>query len=321
LTCAASEVQAARDAFNDLALAVRSLSSRTRADLRQEFVLARRDKFLTGLGSPGRARDLADANKLLSEALGADEDWESLRREVCAELLAGVRRLLQQFRERIIAELDERAFKALELGEWVDRGPRPQHVHRFLRVRLTPEQWPTVENPWEDAGGSRQPDEHYYVAERVVSAGDVHPGSLWPRQVLGLCNELRFTKEQTDEVGRLLQDVRPENLVDAVRALDRLIRRALNPSTVLPSWLQVDLTNKVVTVDGVPHTVDFEVAVLVQYVAAAEGEAVSLTKLAASDRRLETLPRADKVLNKTQHRFIKKFISGEGGKGYRLTRR
>src|SRR5262249_41019847 len=114
--------------------------------------------------------------------------------------------------------------------------------------------------------------------------------------------------------------IEPGTLVEVVRALDRLIRRALNPSTVLPSWLQVDLANSVITVDGVPHTVDFEVALLVQYVGAAAGEVVSLKKLAVEDVRLECLSRADKALKKKSHRFIKRFIQGEGGKGYRLTR-
>jgi hypothetical protein len=315
------QVEAARREFDNLALGVRGLTSRTPPLSLQAIVLSRRDEFERALQSFERHRELESHIDRQREALGAIEDLEDLRQEACKVFLACPRALIRQLRARVVAELDESAARALELGEWVDRGVRPENVHRFMRFRPRLYQIPHVEDPWLDSGTTPHADDYNYLADHSVEPGELPPDSIWSRQVLQLCSELKLAQKHMDEVSGLLEQKPPEDLVSTVNAFDEVIRRALARPVILPDWLRIDLDHSVIYVDDVPHTVDLEVALFVQHVAAAGEKLVSFPTLKAKDTRLELLPRPDKTLNKKSNRFIKQFIEGQGGEGYRLRRR
>ena len=314
-----AEVNAVQQAFDELALDVRGLTSRTSPDAWQAFTLSLKDEFLRGLGSYERHREFETSNDHLREALGAVEDLESLREEACTGLLSWVKALHRRLRERLVAELDERAAKALELGEWVDRGGRPENVHRSMRVKLTLDTFPAVESPWQETKEVAQVDEHNYLAERAVECGEVPPDSFWPKQVKRLCAGLRFTEEQMQSVLQRLETMEPGKQAFTVEKVEEEIRRALACSGELPSWLRVDLARCVVYVDDVPHPVDDpDLALFVQQVAARRGASVSVNQLGAEVPRLKGF-RPDKSMRQTRHHFLKQLIKGSK-LGYRLTR-
>jgi hypothetical protein len=200
-------------------------------------------------------------------------------------------------------------------GPGLQAGERPPpHA-----ANVDPGTVPVVEDPFQDDGTATSIDEHNYVAERIVEAGEVPPDSIWPRQVLRLCAELKFTPTQMQGVSQLLERMEPVDITRTVEEIDKAIRRALTDAGELPSWLRVDLDHCAIYVDDVPHTVDREVALFVKLVAAARGNAVSFNKRVAQDPRLGDLSSPDKALKKKQHRSIRQFIAGTE-KGYRLTK-
>src|SRR5439155_22886403 len=105
----------------------------TVAESLQKIVLHFRAEFDDWLLSYHRDELHESLNEKLAAAIRVADDYEIVRVVACEECLGPVRGLHQRLRERLVDMLDEQAVRTISLGEWVDRGARPENVHQHMR--------------------------------------------------------------------------------------------------------------------------------------------------------------------------------------------
>jgi hypothetical protein len=240
------------DILSALARIVRPALAATAGIQLSESILAQRDRWDRDFGSIWHIGKIEGKSDYIRYELAQEVDCDlpAFLEDNWRVELYWVENFSTAISTSILAELDERGQRALELGLWVDRGVRPRAAYRYLCRETKPPAAeaapPPVDNScWLEVDGTAHPPNAFRDLPPVlytIATETIVPEYGWLDQVRHCCRAMEFPISLFESLEALLQEARASvtepRVARFVESLDELLRDELddlNPQEKTPA--------------------------------------------------------------------------------------